>query len=292
MTSHSSLIRWIYSGFACLILTAGMMTTTASVGWGQSDEAREEMSKVIATIDGDDITLNLVMALISQLPQQYQGQPFERLYDPILDDIIDTRLAAAEAKRSGIADDPLIEELAQRAYDRVMAEAWLSIEIQNRITDEMIEARYKEIAADEDSRTEIRARHILVNTEAEAEDIIRRLKEGESFEELAKTLSIGPSGPNGGDLGYFQRGDMVPSFADASFALEVGAISENPVQTNFGWHIIKAEDRRVIPIPPLAEIGVQIGQAMASELASKIADELYEKAKIRRLDLDEVLSNQ
>ena len=156
----------------------------------------------------------------------------------------------------------------------------------------MIEARYKEIAADEDSRTEIRARHILVNTEAEAEDIIRRLKEGESFEELAKTLSIGPSGPNGGDLGYFQRGDMVPSFADASFALEVGAISENPVQTNFGWHIIKAEDRRVIPIPPLAEIGVQIGQAMASELASKIADELYEKAKIRRLDLDEVLSNQ
>jgi len=292
MTSHSSLIRWIYSGFACLILTAGMMTTTASVGWGQSDEAREEMSKVIATIDGDDITLNLVMALISQLPQQYQGQPFERLYDPILDDIIDTRLAAAEAKRSGIADDPLIEELAQRAYDRVMAEAWLSIEIQNRITDEMIEARYKEIAADEDSRTEIRARHILVNTETEAEDIIRRLKEGESFEELAKTLSIGPSGPNGGDLGYFQRGDMVPSFADASFALEVGAISENPVQTNFGWHIIKAEDRRVIPIPPLAEIGVQIGQAMASELASKIADELYEKAKIRRLDLDEVLSNQ
>jgi len=292
MTSHSSLIRWIYSGFACLILTAGMMTTTASVGWGQSDEAREEMSKVIATIDGDDITLNLVMALISQLPQQYQGQPFERLYDPILDDIIDTRLAAAEAKRSGIADDPLIEELAQRAYDRVMAEAWLSIEIQNRITDEMIEARYKEIAADEDSRTEIRARHILVNTEAEAEDIIRRLKEGESFEELAKTLSIGPSGPNGGDLGYFQRGDMVPSFADASFALEVGAISENPVQTNFGWHIIKAEDRRVIPIPPLAEIGVQIGQAMASELASKIANELYEKAKIRRLDLDEVLSNQ
>lgn len=292
MTSHSFLIRWIYSGFACLILTAGMMTTTASVGWGQSDEAREEMSKVIATIDGDDITLNLVMALISQLPQQYQGQPFERLYDPILDDIIDTRLAAAEAKRSGIADDPLIEELAQRAYDRVMAEAWLSIEIQNRITDEMIEARYKEIAADEDSRTEIRARHILVNTETEAEDIIRRLKEGESFEELAKTLSIGPSGPNGGDLGYFQRGDMVPSFADASFALEVGAISENPVQTNFGWHIIKAEDRRVIPIPPLAEIGVQIGQAMASELASKIADELYEKAKIRRLDLDEVLSNQ
>ena len=292
MTSHSSLIRWIYSGFACLILTAGMMTTTASVGWGQSDEAREEMSKVIATIDGDDITLNLVMALISQLPQQYQGQPFERLYDPILDDIIDTRLAAAEAKRSGIADDPLIEELAQRAYDRVMAEAWLSIEIQNRITDEMIEARYKEIAADEDSRTEIRARHILVNTETEAADIIRRLKEGESFEELAKTLSIGPSGPNGGDLGYFQRGDMVPSFADASFALEVGAISENPVQTNFGWHIIKAEDRRVIPIPPLAEIGVQIGQAMASELASKIANELYEKAKIRRLDLDEVLSNQ
>ena len=292
MTTLSFPFRWISSGFACFALTVGMMTMTVSSGWGQIDDARKEMSKVIATIDGDDITLNLVMALISQLPQQYQGQPFDRLYDPILDDIIDTRLAAAEAHRSGIADDPLIKELAQRAYDRVMAEAWLNLEVQSRITDDMIEARYHDIAADEDGRTEIRARHILVNTEAEAKDIIRRLNEGESFEELAKTLSIGPSGPNGGDLGYFQRGDMVPSFADASFALEVGGVSDKPVQTNFGWHVIKTEDRRVIPMPPLAEIGEQLGQAMASELATQIADELYEKAKIRRLDLDQVLSSQ
>ena len=116
--------------------------------------------------------------------------------------------------------------------------------------------------------------------------------EGESFEDLAKALSIGPSGPNGGDLGFFQRGDMVPSFADASFSLEIGAVSPEPVQTNFGWHIIKVEDRRVIPMPPLEEISNQLGQAMASELATKIADELYEKAKIRRLDLDQLLSSQ
>lgn len=292
MTSLSFLFRWLYASMAFLALTISMMTVMVSPGWGQSNDARTEMSKVIATIDGDDVTLNLVMALISQLPQQYQGQPFERLYDPILDDVIDTRLAAAAAQRSGIGDDPLVKELAQRAYDRVMAEAWLNIEVQNQITDEMIEARYNDIAADEDSRTEIRARHILVTTQAEAEDIIRRLQDGESFEELAKALSTGPSGPNGGDLGYFQRGDMVPSFADASFALEVGAFSTDPVQTNFGWHIIKTEDRRVLPMPPLEEIGNQLGQAMASELATQIADELYEKAKIRRLDLDEVLSSE
>ncbi len=292
MTSLSFLFRWLYASMAFLALTISMMTVMVSPGWGQSNDARTEMSKVIATIDGDDVTLNLVMALISQLPQQYQGQPFERLYDPILDDVIDTRLAAAAAQRSGIGDDPLVKELAQRAYDRVMAEAWLNIEVQNQITDEMIEARYNDIAADEDSRTEIRARHILVTTQAEAEDIIRRLQDGESFEELAKALSTGPSGPNGGDLGYFQRGDMVPSFADASFALEVGAFSTDPVQTNFGWHIIKTEDRRVLPMPPLEEIGNQLGQAMASELATQIADELYEKAKIRRLDLNEVLSSE
>jgi len=292
MTSLLTMFRHLCSGFTFLALTSVMTAAMVSPGWGQNDDTRSEMSKVVATIDGDEVTLNLVMALISQLPQQYQGQPFDRLYDPILDDIIDTRLAAAEAQRTGIADDPLVEELAQRAYDRVLAEAWLTIEVQNRITDEMIEARYNEITADEDSRTETRARHILVNTETEAKDIIRRVTEGESFEDLAKTLSIGPSGPNGGDLGFFQRGDMVPSFADASFSLEIGAVSPEPVQTNFGWHIIKVEDRRVIPMPPLEEISNQLGQAMASELATKIADELYEKAKIRRLDLDQLLSSQ
>lgn len=227
---------------------------------------------------------------MSQLPPQYRNQPFEVLYEPVLDDIIDTRLAATAAKRSGIADDPLIEELAQRAYDRVMAEAWISLEIQQNITDEMVEAQYAELAGDMTLREEISARHILVASEDEAKAIITRLNNGEDFAALAIELSTGPSAPNGGNLGFFKRGDMVPSFSDAAFLLEVESYSEAPVESSFGWHVIKVDDKRVLDLPPLDNIRNQLVEVMTSELATQLADKLYEKATIRRLSVDKVMA--
>jgi peptidyl-prolyl cis-trans isomerase C len=246
---------------------------------------------VVATIDGEDISLNLVIAMMRQLPPQYRDQPFDVLYDPVLDDIIDTRLAAREAKRSGIADDPLIQELAQRAYDRVMAEAWISINIQQQITDDMVDARYAELINDTSAREEISARHILVDSMDAATDIIRRLNDGEDFATLAKALSTGPSAPNGGNLGYFKRGDMVPSFSDAAFDLDVSKYTDTPVRSDYGWHVIMVEDKRTIDLPPLENIRGQLIEIMTAELATMQADNLYQKAKIRRLELDQIMDN-
>jgi peptidyl-prolyl cis-trans isomerase C len=251
----------------------------------------DNIAKVVATIDGEDISLNLVIAMMRQLPPQYRDQPFDVLYDPVLDDIIDTRLAAREAKRSGIADDPLIQELAQRAYDRVMAEAWISINIQQQITDDMVDARYAELINDTSAREEISARHILVDSMDAAKDIIRRLNDGEDFATLAKALSTGPSAPNGGNLGYFKRGDMVPSFSDAAFDLDVSKYTDTPVRSDYGWHVIMVEDKRTIDLPPLENIRGQLIEIMTAELATMQADNLYQKAKIRRLELDQIMDN-
>jgi peptidyl-prolyl cis-trans isomerase C len=251
----------------------------------------DNIAKVVATIDGEDISLNLVIAMMRQLPPQYRDQPFDVLYDPVLDDIIDTRLAAREAKRSGIADDPLIQELAQRAYDRVMAEAWISINIQQQITDDMVDARYAELINDTSAREEISARHILVDSMDAATDIIRRLDDGEDFATLAKALSTGPSAPNGGNLGYFKRGDMVPSFSDAAFDLDVSKYTDTPVRSDYGWHVIMVEDKRTIDLPPLENIRGQLIEIMTAELATMQADNLYQKAKIRRLELDQIMDN-
>jgi peptidyl-prolyl cis-trans isomerase C len=288
MTVFSLSGRLLTSPIKIFGICAAIVGACASITAHAQDD---NIAKVVATIDGEDISLNLVIAMMRQLPPQYRDQPFDVLYDPVLDDIIDTRLAAREAKRSGIADDPLIQELAQRAYDRVMAEAWISINIQQQITDDMVETRYAELINDTSAREEISARHILVDSMDAATDIIRRLDDGEDFATLAKALSTGPSAPNGGNLGYFKRGDMVPSFSDAAFDLDVSKYTDTPVRSDYGWHVIMVEDKRTIDLPPLENIRGQLIEIMTAELATMQADNLYQKAKIRRLGLDQIMDN-
>ena len=288
MTVFSLSGRLLTSPIKIFGICAAIVGACASITAHAQDD---NIAKVVATIDGEDISLNLVIAMMRQLPPQYRDQPFDVLYDPVLDDIIDTRLAAREAKRSGVADDPLIQELAQRAYDRVMAEAWISINIQQQITDDMVDARYAELINDTSAREEISARHILVDSMDAATDIIRRLNDGEDFATLAKALSTGPSAPNGGNLGYFKRGDMVPSFSDAAFDLDVSKYTDTPVRSDYGWHVIMVEDKRTIDLPPLENIRGQLIEIMTAELATMQADNLYQKAKIRRLELDQIMDN-
>ncbi len=290
MTVHL-LSRRLLTQLATIAAIIGSCISIPPASLAQDITIQANVAKVVATIDGEDITLNLVMAMMQQLPPQYRDQPFDVLYNPVLDDIIDTRLAAREAEQSGIADDPLIRELAERAYDRVMAEAWISITIKQQITDDMVKARYAELVNDISSREEIRARHILVTSADAANAIIKRLDDGEDFATLAKELSTGPSAPNGGDLGYFRRGDMVPSFSDAAFDLDVASYSKTPVESDYGWHVIKVEDRRINDLPALELIHQQLVEIMTAEQATILADELYKKATIRRLGLDQLIDS-
>lgn len=277
-------------GLGMRLIMTGLIASIGLAAPIFSVEAQEDDDEAltVVTINGEAATLNLVGSIINQLPDELRRQPIESYYDRIVDDIIDTRLTAEAALASELSNNPLLLELAQRASDRVLAEAWLNDEIQDRITDDMIQQRYQELVADTGSRDEIKARHILVGSMEEAEAAIGRLKSGEDFSDLAKELSTGTSGPNGGDLGYFGRGAMVPEFEEASFTLEKGQYTETPVQTQFGWHVIVVEDRRTAPAPQLQDIRDQLINAMSVEVAGTIIEELRSKATIERLDFEQV----
>jgi peptidyl-prolyl cis-trans isomerase C len=262
------------------------MLTALTLSW--TAMAQDEASLEVLTINDQPYTLNLVGNIINQLPDNIRQQPIDAYYDSIIDDIIDTKLSADAARQSGLAEKPLLKEIAMRAYERVIAEAWLNEELNRRITDDMIAQSYNDLLADTESRTETKASHILVDSEADAMAVIARLDQGEDFAAIAKEVSTGPSGPNGGALGYFRRGDMVPSFELASFNLEVGTYTKTPVQTRFGWHVIQVSDRRVADAPPLADIEDQLRSSVSVKIIGTIISELRAKASITRLTLDDV----
>ena len=247
----------------------------------------QDIPPTAVTIDDDPFSLNLVARIIQQLPQEVLNRPPQTYYDQVLDDIIDTHLAADAARATGLADNPAIDEIATRAYEAVLAQAFIQQAVNERLTDEMLDSAYNDFVADSESRTEVRARHILVATEEEAVAVIGRLDNGEDFAAIAEEVSIGPSSENGGELGYFRRGAMVPAFELAAFAMSGGSYSESPIQTQFGWHVIRVEDRRIAPPPPLENIRDQLVSNLSSRLVGDIFSELRGEATITRLSFDE-----
>ncbi|XDZ65425.1 peptidylprolyl isomerase [Alphaproteobacteria bacterium LSUCC0684] len=271
---------------------AGLITGAILMLGFSAAISQETPPPVVLTINGETFTLNLVGNMANQLPDEMRRQPAEALYEGLIDDIIDTKLSADAARSSGLADNLAIREIAERARDRILAEVWLNEEIAARITDEMLQKSYNDLVADTESRTEVRARHILVDNRDAALAAIARLDQGEDFAALAKEISTGPSGPNGGELGYFRRGAMVPSFEVASFALAKDSYTKEPVQTQFGWHVIKVEDRRVAPAPTFETAQDQLRNTISVKLAGTILSELRENAEISRLSYEELRASQ
>ena len=237
---------------------------------------------LVAKLNGEDIYLDEVLRLVEKLPDDIRQQPLETYFDRLIDDIVDSRLAAAAGNEAGLTNDERVIEQMSIAAQRVLAEAWINSELGKSITDEAVQQAYDIFVADEQSRHEVRARHILVKEKAEAEAVIAELKGGADFAELAKKRSTGPSGPNGGDLGYFPRGAMVPAFENAAFALAAGSFTQTPVQTQFGWHIILVEEKRIAEAPTIEELAPQLRQNLISQNLGRLLDSLRTNARIER----------
>ena len=237
---------------------------------------------LVAKLNGEDIYLDEVLRLVEKLPEEIRQQPLETYFDRLIDDIVDSRLAAAAGNEAGLTNDERVIEQMSIAAQRVLAEAWINSELRKSITDEAVQQAYDIFVADEQSRHEVRARHILVKEKAEAEAVIAELQVGADFAELAKKRSTGPSGPNGGDLGYFPRGAMVPAFENAAFALAAGSFTQTPVQTQFGWHIILVEEKRIAEAPTIEELAPQLRQNLISQNLGRLLDSLRTNARIER----------
>jgi peptidyl-prolyl cis-trans isomerase C len=241
---------------------------------------------VVARVDGTELHLSDVEAAQQNLPPQAQKLPLEQIYPMLLERLVDGALITEAGRKEHLEQDPELQVRLKRYEDRLIQEAYLNQAIKAAETESQLKARYQTFAKDKAGREEVHAQHILVKTEDEAKSVIAELDKGGDFGELAKKYSTDPSARSGGDLGYFGHDDMVKEFADAAFALSPGQYSKTPVKTEFGWHVIKIEDRRAGKPPSFEEAREQLSRDLAHEIIDAKLQNLRGAAKIEEFGLD------
>ena len=236
------------------------------------------LDTVMATVGDTEITLGHMLALRAGLPEQYDQLPPEVLFKGVLDQLVQQSLLmqAREGEPSALTQLRLENErraiLAAEVVERVTEEA---------VSDEALQAAYDAQYADAAPQTEYRAAHILVENEEEAATLVEDLAGGANFAALAQERSIGPSGPSGGELGWFGEGVMVPEFFEAVRALEVGQISA-PVQTQFGWHVIQLNETRIKERPTLDEVRQELSETLRRDAFTAYMATLESGTQIER----------
>ena len=211
-------------------------------------------SHIVARVGDREITSADVDYLVDRLSGQLGGVPAEQQRARVLDSLINFSLFASVAEERGYPDDPEVQRTLWYLRLQALHDSYIGKAIEPTITDEMLRSAYDARVSGLSPEKEIWARHILLETEEEAKAVIEELNAGGDFIQLAKDKSTGPSGPQGGDLGFFGKGQMVPPFEEAAFSMSIGDHSQEPVQTQFGYHILKVEETRDKPLPTYEEL--------------------------------------
>lgn len=262
-------------GFSRLLCGAALALATALPLSAQDAPGPDT---VIATVNGEEITLGHMILARARLPQQYQQLPDDVLFTGILDQLVQ-QAALAQTLEGAL---PGRARLALENEERSLrAGEVLDGIAEGALSDEAVEAAYKERFSEAANETEYNASHILVETEEDAQAIVEELAGGADFAQLAQERSTGPSGPSGGSLGWFGTGTMVKPFEDAATALEPGQTS-GPVQTQFGWHVIRMNDTRIKEAPPLEEVRAEIEAQLQNEAIQARIEELVAAAEVDR----------
>ena len=236
---------------------------------------------VIASVNGKDITVGHVIALASRLPERFRQLPDGDLYKGVLEQLIQQTSLSTDVD----VNEKAIQLAIENETRALLASETLSKVEQAATTEELIEKAYAEQYTDAKGEEESRAAHILVETEEEAKELITLLNDGADFTELAKEKSTGPSGPRGGDLGWFGAGRMVPEFEKAIAIMDVGAISA-PVETQFGWHVIKLNEKREKPKPALVEVRTELIESLKTKAVGDHLEKLVLTADIQRSEIE------
>ena len=241
---------------------------------------------VVARVDGTELRLSDVEAAQQNLPAQAQKLPLEQIYPMLLDRLVDGMLITEAGRKEHLERDPEVQDRLKHYEDRLIQEAYLNRAIKQAETEDQLRTRYQTFLKEKSAREEVHASHILLATEAEAKSVIAELDKGADFAALAKKYSKDPGAESGGDLGYFGHDDMVKEFADVAFALSPGQYTKTPVKTEFGWHVIKVEDRRTGKPPSFEEAREQLSRDLAHEILDAKLHDLRAAAKIEEFGLD------
>lgn len=239
---------------------------------------------VVATVNGTEITLGHMLMVRASLPDQYQQLPDDVLWDGIMDQIVQQTVLSQQDSGEETRRVRIALENERRA---LMAAQVIEGLVSSAVTDDAVQEIYEQTYLQAEQAEEFNASHILVESEEEAAAIVDELNGGADFAEVARTKSTGPSGPNGGQLGWFAAGMMVPEFQTAVEELEVGAIS-GPVQTQFGWHVIILNEKRTKEAPALDAVRGEIENQLSQQAVTQKIDELTNAAEVTRTAKEEV----
>jgi peptidyl-prolyl cis-trans isomerase C len=242
-------------------------------------------SKVVATVNGNDI-LESTLSLYQQrrgIPRDADPQQQRKM---MLEELINMELLYQDALKTGADKTPAFTKAFAQEMEHLKRNMLASFMIKQHaetsvLTDEEMKKEYDKHKT-EMARTEYKARHILLETEKDAKDIVKQLNKGADFAELAKAKSTGPSATHGGDLGWFEGKQMVKAFSDAVAALEKGKYTTSPVRTQFGWHVILKEDQRIVDPPPFESMKEQLRMRLKNKLVENYIGDLRKDAKIER----------
>lgn len=245
----------------------------------ESDRAKNHAgaladTAVVATVDGKNITLGDVRALAKDIPQ-LSDLPFEMIYPQILNNMINTQVMLTGATKSGIEKNPDVVKALKLAREQILSQAYLSKQLEAEMTDEALQDLYKNEMRNFERQEEISARHILVGSKKEADDVIVQLKAGVDFAMLANQKSMDKDN-KGGQLGYFTKNMMIPEFGNAVFAMKKGELSA-PIKTPFGWHVVLVEDRRLAAPPAFEDVKDQLKQLYAERNVKRVIDQEWQK---------------
>lgn len=270
------------------VATAALILTTMM---SQASAQDVTADTVVASVNGTDITLGHMIALRASLPEQYNQLPPQVLFDGLLDQLVQQSVLAQTVETAS----PVVKLQVENQERSLLANEALTAAVDGVVTEEAVQAAYDAKYANVEPTMEYNASHILVESEDEAKALVKELEDGADFAELAKEKSTGPSGPNGGELGWFGPGMMVKPFEDAVMALKVGEISP-PVQTQFGWHVLVLNDTREKGAPALEEVRQELAEELQQKAIEDIVNDLSAKADITRPDISaiapEVLNDQ
>jgi peptidyl-prolyl cis-trans isomerase C len=241
---------------------------------------------VVGSVEGHLIYLSDLGEAAKTLPENLRSMPFDTLYPVLLDRMIDHEALVMMAERRGLDQRKQVQHDIQVATERILEGAYLGEVAAPLVTEQAIQARFNRQYANRPATEEVRARHILVTTEAEARKVLEDLQKGADFATIARVLSKDPDAAKGGDLGFFRREQVWPSFADAAFSLQPGQIGPNPIKNEFGWHVIKVEERRLVAPPSFSDVHDQLKQELLAAAVQQAITNARGQMAIHRFNLD------
>lgn len=248
--------------------------------------AKPDENLVVARVNGAEIKQSDVAVAYARLPDQYRQAPINVIFPQIVQQLVDGELLNSAGRADDLQNSDEVKKQMAEFEKVAIQQTYMNRLIAQGIEEEELRKVYENTIAKQEGPLEVRASHILVDNEQEGADIIKAIEGGADFSDLARERSTGPSAPRGGDLGYNVRSSLVEPFSDAAFALEPGAVGPDPVQTEFGWHVIKVIDKRRRPAPTFEESRGQLEQQLTRDLIAAHMAGLRADAEVELFNID------